>query len=96
MSSSLAKETSLSCCISNAHSSDISENKKYVRRGRPNTTAEKKFMRVNRRKRLRKRYQKTKVQLKKTLENAENKLMDAEKTVTRLKCITRTFWEHWR
>ena len=51
---------------------------------------------INRRKRLRKRYQKTKVQLKKTLENAENKLMDAEKTVTRLKCMTRTLWERWR
>ena len=34
--------------------------------------------------------------MSRTIENAENKLMDAEKTVTRLKCMTRTFWEHWR
>lgn len=32
----------------------------------------------------------------KNVENTEKKLMDAEKTVTRLKCMTRTFWERWR
>ena len=42
-------------------------------------------------------YQRNEVQkLKKTIENAEKKLTDAEKTVSRLKCMTRTFWECWR
>jgi len=34
--------------------------------------------------------------LKKTIENTEKNLMDAENTVSRLKCMTRTFWKHWR
>ena len=95
MNLSLAKERSLLCSVS--HSSDMSENNEYVRRGRPNTIAEKKTMRVNRKKRLRKRYRKRKVQkLEKTIESAEKNLMDAEKTVTKLKCMARTFWERWR
>ena len=95
MNLSLAKERSLLCSVS--HSSDMSENNEYVRRGRPNTIAEKKTMRINRKKRLRKRYRKCKVQkLEKTIESAEKNLMDAEKTVTKLKCMARTFWERWR
>ena len=96
MNSSVVNERNFSCDVVNAHSSDIMDNKKYVKKGRPNTTAEKKLMRINRKKRLRKRYKEPEVQLKKTQENAESQLTDAEKTVTRLKCMTRTFWERWR
>lgn len=97
MSSSSTKEKSISCRVSNVYSGDSIDNKEYVKRGRPNTIAEKKIMRVNRKKRLRKRYHKRKVhKLEKTIENTKKTLVETERTVSRLKCMTRTFWERWK